>query len=318
MIQPRTRRRLLLVAVAGATVAALTVVPLQCDPVYTECMGRPAVVVSGDQGVSRFGRVGTVTIPDNSTVDARTAVWHVDGAGDWPVVIDASSGERRADVCFVGGTIRSELADTESITWADTWHHTTAIQVQGPRAKVVGVRLDRVGDGIDFQGSGAVDGEVVQAWISDGHDDCIENDQKNNLTVSRSLLDGCYVAFAARGTGPAGRTVRVVDSLVRLKPMRAVFNGPVPGHGPFFKWETGSPGVEITGSVFRVDQYPNHGTLDIPAPAQCSGNTLVWLGPEPVASLPASLLACFATVTTDVAVWDQARAAWIQGWGGQP
>jgi hypothetical protein len=309
-------RRLAAAAAAGAALVAVAVTPLQCDPVYTECLGRPAVVVAGDQGAARFGRVGTVVIPDGSTVDARTAVWRIDGAGGWPVLIDVAEGEARDGVCFVGGRIGSELEDSEAVSWADVWHHTTAIQVQAPRVKVVGVRLDRVGDGIDFQGPGAVDGEVVQAWISDGHDDCIEDDQKQNLTVARSLLDGCYVAFAARGDGPAGRTVQVVDSLVRLKPMQAVFKGPIPGHGPFFKWEAGSPNIEIRGSMFRVDQFPNHGTLDVPAPAVCSGNTLVWLGPEPVSALPASLRACFETVTTDPAVWDRARAAWVEGWNG--
>ena len=122
------------------------------------------------------------------------------------------------------------------------------------------------------------------------HDDCVENDDLFNGTVTNSFFDGCYVAFSTRrsdGTTSDGHlnTLTISNSLVRLQAMPTVYKGSAAGHGGFFKWDDAAPGrarsSNITNSIFRADQDTNHQDLNLPAGyyISCSNNTMVWLGP---------------------------------------
>jgi hypothetical protein len=160
--------------------------------------------------------------------------------------------------------------------------------------------------------------------------------------IDDSMFDGCYVFYSARQdpntqADGTGRTVKVTNSLIRMEAMPHVFEGTAPGHGPIWKMGNGltggrtgiSPTLSIHNTIIRADQLPAHGHLNIPKydhdtdsntpmisyldPANCSNNTIVWLGDEEdmstedwEASYPSS---CFEVVT-DVSVWNDAVAAW--------
>lgn len=284
------------------------------EPFVSECLGRAGNVVrlTGEQD-SRY-RLSRV---DNDTVfDARGARWSgVDADGDaipWTVTFrDDGSG---SDSCWFGGEINGPWDENaDDVSWEDPFHHSGAMTIDIPNFLFEGVRVNNQGDGLRPYGA---DAAIRSVWLSDIHDDCVENDDLYGLTIVDSLFDGCYAGFSARPfiadpPDGSGNVWSVENSLLRLEPQPTVYRGPTPGHGGFFKWddEGHSPRVALHNTILRADQSPNHGTLGIPEGLEfesCSNNTMVWLGDGP---FPEALPSCF-TITTDVSVWDDAVADW--------
>ncbi len=253
----------------------------------------------------------TPSFDRSSTVDARTASWtQVD---PWPVSITGAG-----PVCWSGGTVVGTYpVDTP---W-DVFHSTGAFNVANPDAVIEGLRIHNYGDGVRLR-SGADRWRIRGAHLSSIHDDCVENDKLGSGVVSDSFLDGCYVGFSTRPTAADttsdghANTFVVDGSLVRLRPMPAVYKGPAPGHGGFFKWDTDegrSPELVVRNNVFRVDQAPNHGSLGLPDgyAVTCSHNVIVWLGEGEFPGRASWLGACPDTrIVTSASVWDDAVRAW--------
>ncbi|MEP6625383.1 MAG: hypothetical protein ABJC79_13130, partial [Acidimicrobiia bacterium] len=239
-------------------------------------------------------------------VDANTATW----TGNIPYPVYFNSG---ADVCWDGGSIKGTFG--VSTTW-NTFHGNTAFGFGGANFTLRHPRIFNYGDGISVREGTSSNFLISDAYLSYIHDDCVQNDSLVSGTVTNSFLDGCYVAFSARrsdGTNFDGHlnTWTISNSLVRLQAMPTTYKGPAAGHGGFFKWDesaTLSPKLNITNTIFRADQTTNHGNLVMPTnyDVNCSGNTMVWLGPG---AFPGTLPSCF-TVTTNRAVWDAAARAW--------
>lgn len=259
--------------------------------------------------------------PDVSVFDASQATWNgLTAGGDaiaWPVTIRGFY----SDGCWYGGTIRGSWNETApGVTWEDPFHHAGAMTIEVPDFLVEGVRIENHGDGIRPY---APNNRIRGVYLTDIHDDCIENDDVHSLVVEDSFLDGCYVAFSARShsgatTNGSGNVWQIRDSLVRLEPQPTVYKpekyGEGPGHGGFFKWAgTGaSPRVALHNTILRADQDARHGTLGIPDGLtfeSCSNNTIVWLGDGPFPGADSLPEGCF-TVTTDAGVWDRAAADW--------
>ena len=288
-----------------APIAATTTVP----PPPLVCPERPDIVtLDGPQELDY--PVGP--LPDGSAVDARTATWNDTSSGQHPIHFHQGEG---AELCWLGGSVLSNFS-FETTPWT-FWHNQAGMRVRTPGFTVEALRVDNEGDGIGFSTETANDWTVRGVHLSRIHDDCIENDYMHNGLVEDSLLDGCYVAFSARnsdGTDGHLNTETIRSSLVRLQPMPTVYSGGAPGHGGFFKWPTSTadgvgPNLVIENTIFRVDQLPNHGSLGLPDPPvglSCANNVIVWLGAGPY---PAALPSCF-TITTEVAVWDDAVAGW--------
>lgn len=281
----------------------------------SECLRRsgPRIDISRLQ-TNQYRRSST----DNDTVfDATNAKWTGTNDGGSPIpwtitLRDSNSGN---NACWFGADIRGAWDDTDpGISWENPYHHSGGITIDLANFLLEGIRIDNQGDGIRAYGPNV---RIRAAYLSDIHDDCIENDDVHSLTTEDSLLDGCYVAFSARpfkNSKPEDGSDNlwiVRDTLVRLEPQPTVYRGPSPGHGGFFKWDSEgrSPQMSIHNTVFRVDQEPNHGTIGIPdslVMESCSNNTIVWLGSG---EFPETLPSCF-TVTTDESVWDDAVAEW--------
>jgi hypothetical protein len=266
-------------------------------------------------------------VANGALIDARGAEWNSSVAGDYPVVLDASDSTNH-DVCWSGGTI---TGDYPAATSWETYPGTSAMTIRSPGFTVQGVTIDYCGDGRGVGEDASGGWTIRDAHMINIHDDCVENDYMHDGLIENSLLDGCYVAFSARGfsgqdSRPSGldNVLTIRNTLVRLQPMPTVYDGPTPGHGGFFKWPT-DPSEEgygtmlsIHDSIFRADQAPNHGDLGLPSypdPAtgnerpylqNCSNNIVVWLGrgryPDPLPD-------CF-TLTTDISVWNTAVDAW--------
>lgn len=175
-------------------------------------------------------------------------------------------------------------------------------------------------------------------------DDCLENEGSTvaSVTISNSLLDGCFTAFAERpsgastaqnGTGAASFTV--TDSLVYVQPQplgsrycdsSAVTRGRCKTTGTsgvwlgaygIWKWSTAAAKtVTVRNTVFRLDMPSYSSCSSQKWPAGTYQNvTLVWTGPGSYATAGdcANVLPAGVTLTTDVSVWDNAKAAWLAG-----
>jgi len=288
--------------------------PCSDAPFVSQCLSRRADPVRL-QGAQR-SRYRLSSVPDDSVFDATGAVWSgIDSNGDaipWTVTMrNAGSG---ANSCWYGGEINGPWDETaDDVSWEDPFHHSGAMTIDIPDFLFEAVRVNNQGDGLRPYGDNS---RIRSVWLTDIHDDCVENDDLYSLTIEDSLFDGCYSGFSARphvDNPPDGSsnvwTIR--DSLIRLEPQPTVYRGPVPGHGGFFKWHGGgnSPRVSLHNTVFRADQVPNHGRLGIPTGLSfesCSNNTMVWLGEG---AFPEPLPDCFR-ITTDRQVWDDAVSDW--------
>ena len=199
---------------AGAGVAPTSSVTL------TTCRDQaPKIVVEGSQMARYRHPVDTAT-----AFDAGTARWLQ--VGPTPVALTGKGG-----VCWTGGVIQGTYPSTTPWT---TFARTAGFSVANPSATIDNVRVHDYGDGIRLL-QGADDWMVRGAYETMIYDDCISNDKLRAGLVSQSLLDGCAVGFSAhRAPGDvtsdgSGRTVRVADSLVRLRPMASVESGRAPG-----------------------------------------------------------------------------------------
>ena len=277
----------------------------------------PVITISGEQ--SEQYHTGSHPLPENVSVDARTATWiHVD---DYPVVLEGGP-----NICFSGGTVRGEYP--YSTDW-DIMHNTSGFILRTTgKTTVENIRVHNYGDGIAFsRGNPSYSFHVIGAHMTHIRDDCVENDYMYSGLIEDSLFDGCYTAFSARVQSSSGdndgsqNVWTISNSLIRLEPMEKVYKdrGLIPGHGPFFKWnedDNKSPRLSLQNNVFRADQPSNSSNgLGLPEGklVSCSNNIVVWLGdgaypdtlPETFNGQP-----CF-TITTDKTVWDNAVQSWM-------
>lgn len=232
---------------------------------------------------------------------------------------------RAAAWCWKGGAVRRTNAHSE--TWTDAKHpNNTGIFAVG-RAVIDGTRFDNTHDAIRPARGASEFWTVRNVWVSWNRDDCIENDWFASGLVEDSLFDGCYVFLSSRNKGVyASAQVTVRNSLIHLQDMPGPYghNDPsVRGHGPLFKYKSDSPDLVLKDNVFLIDSCAStkHKIADCSRPEligflprkklkECSGNVIVWGGPGRFPGKIPNDPSC-VTVTTDRAVWDRARDAWL-------
>ena len=262
--------------------------------------------VSGPQAKWN-GPLGT-----NTTLSALGgAAWRTGDA--YPVTLLGNA----SGACLVGGSIIGPWPATDPWT---LWHYRSALRFSQPNFTVFGVDIENTGDGIKPKdGSGGYpDGFTIFAnRVAEARDDCVENDYVHSGTIADNLLDGCYVMFSARpssaGLDGTLNTMIITGNIGSLEPMTSVYQGASPGHGGFFKWSAQAPSVILTGNTLLARQVPNHGNLEPPTRLlECSANVIVWLGIGPFPADTAWRSRCPDTIiTTNPAVYETARAAWL-------
>lgn len=251
--------------------------------------------------------------------DARGSTWI---RGDDPIYLIVIDGNKTASgpTCLVGGSIIGNWS--VDVSWS-RFHHIGAVTARKlPSFHTSGMCLHNFGDGIRME-EDCEGWSVRSTYMSFMHDDCIEADFHFNGLVEDCLLDGCFVGISCNSLSPnagnngTNNTVTVNNTLIRLQPMKSVYNPamyPTPGHGSFFKWDVPpplggkSPQLSIHNCIFRMDQKPNYNRYLVPSGYNltCSNNTIIWLGGGP---FPYFVPECF-TLITDKSVWDRAVAKW--------
>lgn len=316
----------------GATSAA----PSPRDAAVAECLAtdRPLYVGGPDAKAPWLGN--QVTLGDRTAVDARGIVFDnsdLDDAG-FGLGVRLRAGFAGADMCLVGGTIRTTL-DPEETSW-NTWHRVTAVPIEAPGATIVGMAFRNQGDVLAFL-TRAADWRVVGVRVDGGdelpggyaHDDCIENDAMHAGVVQDSKFDGCFTFFSSMQNSMApvdggANEVVITGTLVRLQPFRNSFEIPKygeNGHGGFFKWVATDndvvvpPKLSVTDSVFRSDTPARYGGnengfLGLPNGTRCERVTLIGTESWPEEDLASWQAQCTDLRLGTVADWDAAVAAW--------
>lgn len=252
-----------------------------------------------------------------------------------PPIVDAVTVEKAPGGSgVIGGRIIGQQPRT--LTWDEMKHggyDTDGVHWSRPTPGVFtveGTYVENIEDaigppkspGTDLGASFVVRG-VHAAFI---RDDFLENDACLPGEVADVLVDGTHMFVSQRPTGKArcedGRRkeLYVHDSVVWLHctPDRRVDenasscpdgpNGVRQSTGSVFKWREGSGTVRMERVVLRIDGTP---AASLKAMAFPDGTyedvTIVWTGPGPYpAPVPPGV-----TVTTELAAWERARAAWL-------
>lgn len=314
-----------------ASLSGLSTVANAADDTFS-CLSELDGSLTELRGITEYFENDWFNIPDGSRFDARGAAFL---AQTDPLLSDGSiityPVDLRADLansfCWAGGVVR--YTNDADITWADSKHPNNAavISIAG-RAIFDGVRIHNAHDGIRPRRNPRGWWEIRNSWISYNRDDCIENDGFAAGLVDDSLFDGCYVFLSSRVPDATnyGNTVTVQNSLIRMQEMPGPYGHDDPsvkGHGPLFKYQAESPDLVLRNNIFLMESYVSTkytirsrsasasllgfqgGKL-----AACSGNVIVWTGPgEFPGNIPAD--SSCVTVTTDMTVWENARATWL-------
>ncbi|MFK7858065.1 MAG: hypothetical protein AB8B64_04575 [Granulosicoccus sp.] len=238
--------------------------------------------------------------------------------------------------CWTGGVIYGawdengygvkRLSDTRRIkrnkvSWEAPYHQSGGITLEISNFLLEDISIVSHGDGIRSNGEDIV---IDGAYVTDIHDDCVENDKLGTLLIKDSFFDGCYVAFSARSdfyeTYDGSRNLfEIRDTLVRLEKQPTVFKpdkyGTAPGHGNFFKWsldKNKAMKLAVHDSIFLVSAPSRHGDglglEEISHLESCSNNVIVWTGSGRFPNAE-ELPDCFR-LTTNYSEWSSAVSAW--------
>ena len=318
---------------APVTAAAVAALAPAASP---ECDGTGRDRVTSYRG-RWTSRINEPHPPSDRTYDLR-GLRHVGYGSATPYAItlaNPASGWTAARQCVLGGTVQSSVDPQR--TWEDLEDNYNGdaldLGVASDWAVVDGLRADNVFDAIAVQGPAETELIVRNVQLTDIRDDCIENDHNpKSLTIQSSLLDGCFTGISERPDErqrpqPEAATgaVTTLDGVllhVKAQPFGTTCRYPSAcadgkGANGLFKWSpAGTPQVRIRDSVLRVDRYSAYGPSEMlfPPGTVVENSVLVWLGPGAYpASLPPGL-----RVTSDVGVWDRARATWLCRHGRGP
>ena len=205
-----------------------------------------------------------------------------------------------------------------------------------PKITVEGVAVENTGDGVTFKDN--ADGWVFRdSYVKRAGDDGVENDRVNNGTVDNILIDSAFAGLSCQQERPTTKYVNftVQNSLIALR------DTPRYSHNNFFKMlhakDNNAPSAGGKHSIckwylkdnvillehYRSGDYMNpNGSRDGGVPIEdnplqesaCVGhkNTIVYVGgiTADFDRLKKASPTCY-TVTDQVKVWDDARAAWF-------
>jgi hypothetical protein len=323
-----------LAAIVAATLA-VTLPASAASPISPQnCLARPAGQVTTLSG-SLTGTQGDASAPTptDHAWDLRLMRHEAamePGGARYPFVL---AGTTRG--CIVGGSIVGGIPRDQP---RDYWYgaHGSTYDGDGLRLEqtagswdyVHGTTIENVSDGITVKGPSSAHVYLDRVRMSYVRDDCIENDDtSHSITITRSLFDGCFSFLSQKaagassvdqGTGPGTTTIE--DSLVYVNPQRldsycgyctTGADGRTYGNYGFFKWgPSATANVVVRNTIFRMDQrsYSSKYGNRFP-PGTYENVTLVWTGSG---TFPGTLQPGMR-VTTDVSVWDRAKAAWLTG-----
>lgn len=294
------------------------------------CLARTGNIVNINGLIKNSYR--NVNVSANTIFNASNGYWdgtRADGSRiTWVIVLDGQGSS-----CWYGGKYTGVWDDrSPSVTWENPYHHAGAMTIRMSNFLVEGLRAHNQGDGVRME-SGGSNFHIRGVYMSDIHDDCVENDFLHSGITEDSLFNGCYSGFSAASNASksydrdgSNNTWHIKNNLVYMKPFPTVHSKefflnrgcPIPNHGILFKgWNSTydpAPKVVFKDNIIRYDIRPCVESYKGIIPSQldfseCRNNIIVYLGPgEFPGKAPAP---CFK-VTKDINVWNNAVKKWKQ------
>jgi hypothetical protein len=220
---------------------------------------------------------------------------------------------------IVGGYVVGQIPRDADWQTAKTNWDAAGIRLQGLGPQVCyDARITNMEDGFEPNPGTTASGNTTDTFLLDGaymswiRDDAVENDRVMNGVINDCLFDGVnrFLSEQADSTGTSNPTsvVTVTNCLVHLVPMPNVKSKSGLGYGGAFKWKTGAGSVDVSDTIFLLDQPPIYAK---PWPPGTYTNVTVILGPNYVTSTVPSYLPASVTVTSDTTIWHSARQLWL-------
>jgi hypothetical protein len=245
----------------------------------------------------------------NTTYDGSNATYTESQNNLTPVVLNGNNN------CLVGVTVDSSI--DRGIKW---WQmkqccNGAGVTLNGS-AILQDVRIDNAGvDGIRiWNGAGVAMNGVYESYT---RDDCISDITHGDLVIRDSLFDGCHTGISWRSDGNNNKSsfkVDIQDTMFYVQPepgstsggscTQWVVNGKA--NGPMWKMDSVQSGVNLKNVIIRQD-LGNHECKDAWPSGSYNNVTFVWTGNG---SYPGNLPAG-VTLSRDVNVWNNAKAAWL-------
>lgn len=268
------------------------------------------------------------TFPNGSVIDLRGMTLNVSVAARSGVVIRGGSDIRVTGGRIIGPAPKSTIwSHMKKDPVAGNGYDGDGVLFKGANgvAKVDHMVIDNMMDPLSFNGQEVDAFEVCGVYSRGARDDFIEDDSCHDGIVRDSLVDGAHMFISARpGHQSNGKVcapkLTIENSLVSINCQpyngdmkgnkdRESCNGTTTGAGQIFKTSVGGPTVTAKNTIFMVEDKNEGGTPQMNFPKGSYQNvTLVWLGGG---QYPGQLQPGI-TVTTNKAVWDNARAAWLR------
>jgi len=244
----------------------------------------------------------------------------------YPLTVDHN---RHTGLYIVGGrVIGQQSRNTRHFVMKGEWDG-NGITLRGPGISTIeGMYIDNVQDGISPI-------ENVTKWVVKDvyarhiRDDFVENDQLQPGVIENTLVDGTFTFLSNRPAADGGGgtcngrksdpnlIVEVRNTLIWMQRQRYEVKSKDPiedgrGGGLIFKWSDCGGRVIMSNSIILIQSITVRGTRGMTfPPGKYTNVTVVWRGQGdyPVA-LPAGV-----KVTKDLAVWTNARKAWLAAHG---
>jgi hypothetical protein len=326
-------RSAFIITLAAALALALPAAALQCPA--ANCVGlQNPTLIKGPVGTYR-PRYGWSPNANNLTLDLRQATFLANESrtGDEFQPLHVFN-RNRTGLYTVGGRVIGQ--QSRDLTWSavkSQWDG-NGLLLHGPGVSTAeGMYIDNLHDGISPI-EGVTKWVVKDVYAKYIRDDFVENDQLQPGLITNTLVDGTFTFLSNRpGASGGGITcngqssdpnlvVEVRNTLIWMQ--RQPYDGtgkdqskdPIKdgrGGGIIFKWSNCGGRVEMSDSIILIESIPASSGKKglIFPPGSYSNVTIVWRGAGnyPVA-LPAGV-----KVTKDLAVWTNARKAWLAAHG---
>lgn len=280
-----------------------------------EALDRENVVVESGDHDSAYRDCPT---DDDQTFDLR----RFDSTGsfgtDNNVMIGKDCAEARTVV--VGASILGTIP--HSLTWDEvkSEYDADGLRLEGTDWMAsFGLRVENLEDGFAPRVPDGTEQDNTVRFLLRGaymdwiRDDAIEDDDLMSGTIRDVLIDGADRFLSARPSEDTDYTnvdmvVVVKDVLVHLKAMNNDDADDGVGFGGIFKWSDAAGTVEVSDSIFLLDEQP---TSSSPFPPGDYSNVTLVLGPDFEGRYEGDLPRGVDT-TRRMRVWRSARRAWLE------
>ena len=225
----------------------------------------------------------------------------------------------RTGVVTVGGSAIGTLG--HALTWEDV---KSSADTDGMRfeatgwAASFGLHVEDLEDGFAPRVGGDPNHNDVRFLLSGAYmdwirDDAIEDDDLMAGTITDVLIDGTNRFLSAQPSAHAtisnpDMVVHVRDVVIHMKAMPNDGAADGMGFGGIFKWSDRAGTVNMSRSVFLLDERP---IQDEPFPPGSYRDVTLVLGPDFRGSYPGRLPSG-VDVTRRMSVWRQARSRWLR------